>query len=48
MEKAVMVSCPPRWRSTNGAQRKTSWWLGPPAWTARWPSTNMATESADK
>jgi hypothetical protein len=48
MEKAVMVSCPPKWRSTNGAQKKRSWWCAPLAWSARCPRTKMATASADK
>ncbi|KAF8731973.1 hypothetical protein HU200_015923 [Digitaria exilis] len=48
LEKAVMVSCPPRWTSKKGGQKNMRWWLGLLALTARWPSTKMATESANK
>ncbi|KAF8645438.1 hypothetical protein HU200_066180 [Digitaria exilis] len=48
LDNAVMVSCPPKWTSTNGAQKDLSWWPGWLACTARWPSTKMATVSADR
>ncbi|KXG29805.2 hypothetical protein SORBI_3004G092350 [Sorghum bicolor] len=48
IDRAVMVSCPPSWTSTNGAQKEMSCRPGSLAWTARWPSTKMATESADR
>ena len=48
IEKAVMLSCPPRWTSTNGAHKDMSSCPGSLARTARWPRTKTATESADK
>uniref|UniRef100_A0A8R7NXG6 Uncharacterized protein n=1 Tax=Triticum urartu TaxID=4572 RepID=A0A8R7NXG6_TRIUA len=46
MEKAVMVSCPPRWSSMNGAQKSTS--ESSPPTRVRRPRMKTATVSADR